>query len=220
MHKPQPLRRFNECEHKALNSELKFLYTAITRARCNLWIYDSNPDKRAPMFYYFQKRDLVRVLPTVDSDSKGTESMEHLVFTKVSSPEQWKQQGDHFRLKKVWKTAIFCYSNAGMIELVNETKGDYNMWMAQKKDQKQHYLQATLNYLRDFDIKPSVKRIKKAATCLYNACKYDLSVALFLNIHEASIANCCFFRSAKIIEKHYVICICTFVCIIKYNSTY
>ena len=187
MHKPQPLRQFNECEHKALNSELKFLYTAITRARCNLWIYDSNPDKRAPMFYYFQKRDLVRVLPTLDSDTKSTESMEHLMFTKVSSPEQWKQQGDHFRLKKVWKTAIFCYNNAGMIELVNETKGDYNMWMAQKKDQKQHYLQATLNYLRGFDINPSVKRIKKAATCLYNACKYDLSAALFLNIHEASI---------------------------------
>ena len=186
--KPRPLRHFNECEHKALNSELKFLYTAITRARCNLWIYDSNPDKRAPMFYYFQKIDLVRVLlPKADSDKKGIEHMDHLMFTKVSTPEEWKRQGDYFRLRKIWETAILCYEKAGIIELVNETKGDYNMWMAQKENQKQHYLQATLNYLRDFDIKPSVKRINKAATCLYNACKYELSAALFLKIHEASI---------------------------------
>ena len=187
VHKPRSLRQFNECEHKALNSELKFLYTAITRARCNLWIYDSDPDKRAPMFYYFQKLDLVRVLRIADSDKKSTQPMNHLMFTKVSTPEEWKWQGDHFRDKKIWETAIFCYEKAGMIELVNETKGDYNMWMAQKGDQKQHYLQATLNYLRDFDLKPSVKRINKAATCLYNACKYELSAALFFKIQKASI---------------------------------
>ena len=201
VHKPQPLRQFDECQHKALNSELKILYTAITRARCNLWIYDSNPDKHAPMFYYFKIIDLVRVLPKSDSDKKGTEHMDHLMFTKVSTPEDWKRQGDHFRLRKVWKTAIFCYEKAGIIELVNETKGDYNMWMARKENQKQHYLQATLNYLRDFDIKPSVKRINKAATCLYNACKYELSAALFLKIHEASIVVCL----DNIIRKQYEI---------------
>ncbi|XP_019859701.1 PREDICTED: uncharacterized protein LOC100635005, partial [Amphimedon queenslandica] len=37
--KPRPLN-FNERFHKSLNSEFKYLYTAITRAKCNLWIYD------------------------------------------------------------------------------------------------------------------------------------------------------------------------------------
>ena len=90
MHKPRPLRQFNECEHMPLNAELKILYTAITRARCNLWIYDSDADKRAPMFYYFLKRDLVTVL-SMTNDHQTT-------FAKVSTADEWKQQGDRFRL--------------------------------------------------------------------------------------------------------------------------
>ena len=85
-----------------------------------------------------------------------------------------------------WDTAIFCYNKAGMIELVNETKGDRDMWKAQHKNKRQNYLQATLNYLRGFDILPSVKQINKAATCLYNACHYDLAASLFLKIHEVT----------------------------------
>lgn len=190
MHKPQPLREFNETKHKALNAELKFLYTAITRTRCNLWIYDSNQVKREPIFYYFRKRDLVTVLSISDSSqlgSKGTKTMDHLMFTKASTAEEWKHQGDHFRYKRNWKIAIFCYNKAGVHELAKETKGDYNCWMARKKNKKQNYLQATLNYLRGFDIKPSVKQINKAATSLYNACEYHLAASLFLKIQEVSM---------------------------------
>ena len=177
IHKPRPLRQFDECEHKALNTELKFLYTAITRTRCKLWIYDSDSNKRAPMFYYFQKRGLVTVSSLLDDDQE---------FGKISSTEEWKQQGDRFRTKKNWDMAMLCYKKAGMMELVKETRGDCNIWMAKKKDKKQNYLQAALNYLRGFDIQQSAKRIEKAATCLYNACKYDLAASLFLSIHEVS----------------------------------
>lgn len=45
-----------------LNGELKHLYTAITRARVNLWIFDENEDKRAPAFQYFVKQQLVQVV--------------------------------------------------------------------------------------------------------------------------------------------------------------
>ena len=185
IHKPRPLREFDECKHKALNAELKFLYTAITRAKCNLWIHDANPEKRAPMFYYFQKRDLVRVLSMQESSSKEAKtSLNQPMFAKVSSAEEWKQQGDRFRSKKNWDMAILCYSKAGMNELVKETKGDLNIWMAQRKNKRQNYLQAAMNYLRGFDIQPSVKRINKAATCLYNASEHDLAASLFLKIHE------------------------------------
>lgn len=49
--------------YKLLNGELKQLYTAITRARVNLWIFDENPEKRAPAFKYFMKRKFVEVGP-------------------------------------------------------------------------------------------------------------------------------------------------------------
>ena len=41
---------FDASLHKSLNAELKHLYTAITRAKCNLWIYDSHIVKRLPIF--------------------------------------------------------------------------------------------------------------------------------------------------------------------------
>ena len=45
-----------------LNSELKYLYTALTRARVNVWIFDEDYTKRAPVFEYFKKRHLVKVV--------------------------------------------------------------------------------------------------------------------------------------------------------------
>lgn len=43
-----------------MNTELKQLYTAITRARVHVWIFDENEDDRAPMFEYFKARKLVQ----------------------------------------------------------------------------------------------------------------------------------------------------------------
>lgn len=54
-----------------LNGELKQLYTAVTRARVNLWIFDEDSEKRAPAFKYFIKRDFVRV---VKADEKKGEA--------------------------------------------------------------------------------------------------------------------------------------------------
>lgn len=51
---------FNAEKHKILNSELKQLYTAITRARVNVWIYDQDVQSRKPMFEYFKALHLVK----------------------------------------------------------------------------------------------------------------------------------------------------------------
>ena len=57
--RPRPLT-FDPNLHKILNSELKHLYTALTRAWVNVWIFDQDADKRAPMFEYFKARKLVK----------------------------------------------------------------------------------------------------------------------------------------------------------------
>lgn len=64
-HRARPLD-FDERRHKVLNSELKLLYTAITRARVNVWIFDENEKKRAPVFEYFKARRLVKSLHIKD----------------------------------------------------------------------------------------------------------------------------------------------------------
>lgn len=57
---PRPLE-FDPRKHKILNTELKRLYTALTRARTNVWIFDEDEECRFPMFDYFIKRNLVEV---------------------------------------------------------------------------------------------------------------------------------------------------------------
>ena len=59
---------FDPNQHKVLNSELKHLYTAVTRARVNVWIFDADLEKRAPMFEYFKARKLVRCITSEDVD--------------------------------------------------------------------------------------------------------------------------------------------------------
>ncbi len=48
---------------QVLNSELKLLYTAITRARQNVWIFDEDLGARAPVFEYFKALKLVQIVP-------------------------------------------------------------------------------------------------------------------------------------------------------------
>ena len=48
--------------HAAAPQELKHLYTAITRAKNNIIIFDRSPEKRAPFFQYLRRRGLARVV--------------------------------------------------------------------------------------------------------------------------------------------------------------
>jgi len=100
---------FDEKQHKSLCAELKYLYTAVTRTKCNLWIYDSDRAKRLPVFDYWHKRGLVKVVST----GEGGDSKHDLIFASISTPEQWKVQGDYFRKKHLWEQAQHCYEKSG-----------------------------------------------------------------------------------------------------------
>ena len=66
--RPRPLT-FDLDQHKVLNSELKYLYTAVTRARVNVWIFDEDANARAPMFEYFRACHLVEVVTQEGTDA-------------------------------------------------------------------------------------------------------------------------------------------------------
>ncbi|NWX84042.1 TRNK1 protein, partial [Nothoprocta pentlandii] len=102
---------FNVEMYKMLNGELKQLYTAITRARVNLWIFDENRDKRAPAFKYFIKREFVQVVKT-DENKDLDDSM----FVKTSTPEEWNARGDYFAKHQCWEVAAKCYQKGGAAE--------------------------------------------------------------------------------------------------------
>ena len=101
---------------KSLNDELKRLYTAITRAKSNLWIYESDHKLCLPMFDYWKKRNLVKIV-----QAQSTEKSEHIykvVFASNSTPEQWKAQGDNLMKKGYFQQALHCYQQAGNGHLV------------------------------------------------------------------------------------------------------
>ncbi|XP_038075614.1 TPR and ankyrin repeat-containing protein 1-like [Patiria miniata] len=94
---------FNPDEHKVLNSELKRLYTAITRARNNVWIFDEDEKTPLPMFELFCSNGLVEVAKPEDVKSES-----YTGFVKPSSPSEWKERAKYYTEKDSLEAAEKC----------------------------------------------------------------------------------------------------------------
>ncbi|KAJ3345318.1 hypothetical protein HDU83_004214 [Entophlyctis luteolus] len=77
---------FDSQKHNILSAELKLMYTAITRARGQLWIWDSDEKKRYPMFKYWRSASVV---VTNDDARSGKFSARG----DKTTPEEWNEQG-------------------------------------------------------------------------------------------------------------------------------
>ena len=192
-------RQFDAKLHKSLNSELKYLYTAVTRAKCNLWIYDSDRKTRLPMFDYWHKRDLVKVVQA--QPSKGSQGVYTLVFASNSTPEQWKAQGDNFKKKHLWEQAILCYQRAGPeSEYLAKEARAYHLIQRARHQKPQLYLEAALSFLECDELHHNLHYLNGAALCLRNSKppKYHEAAKLFERLGEPDKAAQCFLRGRDI----------------------
>ena len=157
--------QFDEKRHKALNSELKYLYTAITRAKGNLWIYDADLKRRLPMFDLWYKRNLVKV---VGNEGNGAESQHSLIFAAISTPEQWKVHGDYFMRRSRWEQAKHCYERAGPenIFLALEANARLLVQRAMRESSPQMYLEAAVNFFQRDELVHDIHCLLLAAQCL------------------------------------------------------
>ena len=178
--KPHSLM-FNEEQHKMLNSELKLLYTAITRARSKLWIFDSSINKCAPMLHYFIQQDLVEYFSYIP----GEISTPMPSFASKSSKKQWRKQGDYFKNKALWNLAVICYNNAEIPLLSKDALGHHYVQLAAK--QKHHYLTAANYFCECLMLQQSAKYLEKIASCLYNAQQYKYASELFAKIKVGGV---------------------------------
>lgn len=69
---PCYLQPFNPAQHKVLCEELKHLYTAITRAKNSVIIFDDNPTARAPFYYFLSRLGLSKLVLTSLMEVGGT----------------------------------------------------------------------------------------------------------------------------------------------------
>ena len=53
---------FDDRAHVLLSEELKHLYTALTRAKNNIVIFDRNTEKRAPFYHWLRRLGMARVV--------------------------------------------------------------------------------------------------------------------------------------------------------------
>lgn len=190
-------RPFDPKIHKSLNAELKYLYTAITRTKCNLWIYDSDMKMRLPMFNYWYKRDIVKVVHAdVSSDTQG---MYNLVFASNSTPEQWKAQGDNFKKKHLWEQARLCYERAGEENLYLAKEANAYRLIQNARQQKPGlYFEAAVMFLECDYLHHRPQYINAAALCVRNTKppRHSAAAKLYEKLGELSKA-CQIYLKAK-----------------------
>ena len=195
--KPHPLE-FDEKRHKSLNAELKYLYTAITRAKCNLWIYDENQEKRNPMFYYWMVSGLARIVKLGASD----EDNQNLFKAKPSTPDEWEEQGNKYKAHQLWKEAATSYRNANIPHLEKEAEAYMFAQQAGETEtgKDQLYIRAAECFLTSDKHEHNVELLKEASRCFRNAKKYDEAVSLFKRLGMLDEAVHCLQYSGQITE--------------------
>ena len=83
-------------QHKILETELKMLYTAITRARINIFIAETNTSQSLPMFNYFQRRRVVDVVNKTLNEGGDEELSGVRVFGAMNSVDDWRNRGEYY----------------------------------------------------------------------------------------------------------------------------
>ena len=169
---------------KSLLAELKYLYTAITRARVNLWVYDESLEQREPAFHYWSSQNLAKLI-NISEAEKGD-----LLFAAPSEKEQWSKQGDfYFRIRR-WDIAMTCYEKAGLTYQVNVTKA-YKMSEqaeAQPSVRFMHkcYTEAALAFLAADSHSHKIEYIDKAVYCLRKSEQHELLAKLLEKMEKVN----------------------------------
>ncbi|KFV47944.1 TPR and ankyrin repeat-containing protein 1, partial [Gavia stellata] len=162
---------FNVEMYKMLNGELKQLYTAITRARVNLWIFDEDSDKRAPAFKYFIKREFVQVVKANEN-----KDLDDSMFAKTSTPEEWIAQGDYYAKHQFWEVAAKCYQKGGAAEksklaLAHDAVLKVHSKKSNPREKQMEYMTLAKTYLECGEPKLSLK-------CLFQSKEFRLCAEL------------------------------------------
>jgi hypothetical protein len=100
---------FDPVAHAGFIDELKLLYVAVTRAKSNLIIFESDPYKRAPFYYYLRRLGLaVAVKASLAFDEAST-----LLQHTSNTPADWAERAGLLLQQKLWDLAAKCYNQAG-----------------------------------------------------------------------------------------------------------
>jgi superfamily I DNA/RNA helicase len=205
-----------------LAAELKLLYTAITRPRNTLIIYDENMDKRRAIEKYWQQLGLIDIISLEgleDGSLRGHQEIKQRIFrVKGTSKEAWHAQGLRMFKRKYFEQAVKCFSHSGHQEMhdkswaymmaeeasrifiQNETERNSlhlhenkNQVKAIKKQIKQQHEKAVSTFRQAGAMFNTLGMFKEAGKCYFSGKELPLAKELFLKAGRLrEAAECCY----------------------------
>ncbi|KAG1718561.1 hypothetical protein EDB19DRAFT_1837892 [Suillus lakei] len=148
----------DETRYAGICSELKLLYVGITRAKKNVWIFDTS-DKSVAMREFWESDNLIRTC------ARGTDVPPLAVF---STQEEWASSGRSMFLHKRYSQAIHCFQRAGLCREVMPRRAtrDVNITAPQQIAYVRggQDLKAANTYLKAEEFELAAKRYRKAGS--------------------------------------------------------
>ncbi|KAL4454345.1 hypothetical protein ABPG74_012302 [Tetrahymena malaccensis] len=211
------LSEFNPVYNSILCSELKQLYTAITRPKKRLIIFDNQEYKRKPILDYWLQKNLVCLIspqdfkkynqekPTFEREQneekqkiiKDLQNQIHL-----NSQIDWFQQGMQMFQNKYYQQAIKCFEKIGQEKLIQQAKLHLELQTCSKDIQNiQNELQILkLNQGQYASLNQSSKNNLKYQFCKQlNQLKQNLRIIgdQFYQINQKNLAAQCYSNSEQ-----------------------
>ena len=188
---------FDDKQHKILLDELRHLYTAITRSRVNVWIYDECVEARSPMFKFFQAKDLVRVVHSVLD-------LDELKITKgaLTSQAEWVSQGKALMEKQAYSLAQICFQKGcdERLRSLAEANKLARMQTSVQESAEQRsarFLEAGKLFLQS---RSGLEGVAEAAYCLRTGGRPLLSAELYMALNREKQAARCYLDAGKLFE--------------------
>ncbi|VDH90337.1 Hypothetical predicted protein [Mytilus galloprovincialis] len=151
--------------HKILNSELKQLYTAVTRARVNVWIFDEDEDIRLPMFEFFNALHLVQTVSNISEIES---------FAKPSLEEDWIKRGEEFMRNQLYGFAADCFKKGG-----DDKKEKLADAFIHYEQARQNPKEMRKNFYKSAELFLELGKYTNAGKCLENTKEFRLAAKLY-----------------------------------------
>ena len=224
--RPRPLH-FDSQKQKLLACELKQFYTAVTRARDRVWIFDEAADRRAPLFEYFRALELVEeVQDTQNAEELKAFLQSYSTADSESTPFEWRQRALEFYQRKLFKLAAQCFEKADdpqMKEiclthlLFQELLKNRSSLSARRFEEQM--LEIVIRYLE-------LENIPSATKCLHSLKSYELLAGIYERIKMVVIYRLCYslllLHLLLLIDLMLLLCIyiCVSICMSQYSSSH
>ncbi|KAL4500495.1 hypothetical protein ABPG72_003446 [Tetrahymena utriculariae] len=213
--KGQNLNEFNPVNNAILCSELKQLYTAITRPKRRLIIFDNQEYKRKPILELWLQKNLVCQIspqdfqtyyqenPTFQKNEEKQKIIKDLQNQMhLNSQIDWFQQGMTMFKNKFYQQAIKCFEKTGQEKLIQQAKLHFEYQTCSKEIQNiQNELQILKSNLGQYaSLNQSSKNNLKYQFCKkLNVLKQNLKVLgdQFYQANQKNQAAQCYFNSEQ-----------------------